>query len=265
MIVDCFMFFNELDILEIRLNELSSIVDQFVLVESTVTFQHESKPLFFREHKDRFQSFLDRIVALAIDKPALHAGWDTEANQRCSLKDGLTDCRPSDIIMISDVDEIPRASAVQDYFDSGKRCQMFFEMAQFYHYLNCAHRLPIHASMIMPYGWCRAGTDFNDMRKRWQQADRDEVIPDAGWHFSYQGGIDNYIYKLKSYSHGRYAGPEFTNREAIIKAFQEPRFMLFGGDTLKFVDFDDTFPRYLLDNLNKFQHLIYHAHNRAVT
>ena len=66
-VFDCFMFFNELDLLEIRLIELSELVDRFVLVEATRTHTGFQKPLYFADNKSRFASFLDRIIHVIVD------------------------------------------------------------------------------------------------------------------------------------------------------------------------------------------------------
>ncbi|HZX73462.1 MAG TPA: hypothetical protein VFE57_03515, partial [Cyclobacteriaceae bacterium] len=67
MVVDCFTFFNELDLLEIRLNILNETVDRFVLVEATRTFQNNPKPLYFNENKKRFEAFLPKITHIIVD------------------------------------------------------------------------------------------------------------------------------------------------------------------------------------------------------
>ena len=67
MIYDCFTFFNELDILEIRLNELNQVVDKFVLVEANRTFTNQKKPLYFQENKTRYQQFLPKIINIIVD------------------------------------------------------------------------------------------------------------------------------------------------------------------------------------------------------
>ena len=68
MIYDCFPFFNELDLLEIRLNELSGVVDRFVLSEAELTHNGDRKPLYFNEHKDRFAKFADKIIHIIVRK-----------------------------------------------------------------------------------------------------------------------------------------------------------------------------------------------------
>ena len=66
--IDCFIFFNELDLLEIRLHELDGVVDEFMLIEGTRTHQNKPKPLFFEEAKDKFSDFLPKINHVVVDK-----------------------------------------------------------------------------------------------------------------------------------------------------------------------------------------------------
>jgi len=67
MIYDCFTFYNELDLLEIRLNILDKHVDRFVLVEATRTHQNKEKPLFFEQNKKRVQKFSDKIIQIRLN------------------------------------------------------------------------------------------------------------------------------------------------------------------------------------------------------
>jgi len=62
MIVDCFTFYNEMDVLKRRLRYLNSVVDKFVLVESTVTHRGEPKELYYEKHKEEFSNWNDKIV-----------------------------------------------------------------------------------------------------------------------------------------------------------------------------------------------------------
>lgn len=66
-IYDCFTFFNELDLLELRLNELASVVDYFVIAEATHTFTGKPKPLHFKENAARFEAFLPRIIHIIVE------------------------------------------------------------------------------------------------------------------------------------------------------------------------------------------------------
>jgi len=112
MVFDCFTFFNELDLLEIRLNELAGIVDRIVIVESTRTFSGQSKRLYYAENRDRYKRFADRIIHVVVDDmPPVENGnrWELERHQRRKIIDGLHGCSDLDIIIVSDVDEVPSA------------------------------------------------------------------------------------------------------------------------------------------------------------
>src|SRR5258707_12585633 len=75
-IFDCFLFSNELDLLELRLNELNAVVDFFVLVEATVSFRGIQKPLVFERNKDRFSNFLHKIIHVVVND--MPTGGETE-------------------------------------------------------------------------------------------------------------------------------------------------------------------------------------------
>jgi beta-1,4-mannosyl-glycoprotein beta-1,4-N-acetylglucosaminyltransferase len=87
-IYDCFTFYNELDLLELRLQELYDHVDHFVLVEANRTFQNNSKPFYFGENQHRFARYMDKIIHIQVnDMPESTDAWGREAHQRiCDLR-----------------------------------------------------------------------------------------------------------------------------------------------------------------------------------
>src|SRR6187551_3132995 len=101
MIYDCFPFFNELDILEIRLNSLNDSVDRFVLVESTRTHQGKPKELYYQNNKDRYAQFHSKIIHVISDvfPDSVHTPWQYEQFQRTEIKRGLVNCIPDDVII----------------------------------------------------------------------------------------------------------------------------------------------------------------------
>jgi beta-1,4-mannosyl-glycoprotein beta-1,4-N-acetylglucosaminyltransferase len=118
-IYDAFIFYNELELLEIRLNELYDIVDRFVLVESDRTFTNLAKPLYFNESRERFSRFLDKIEYVFCrseieDKPnhsdeeRYRLGWAREHAQRTCIERGLNQARSNDIVILGDADELLR-------------------------------------------------------------------------------------------------------------------------------------------------------------
>jgi len=126
MIVDTFMFYNELDVLELRLTVLDRYVDRFVLVESEVNHAGGQKELFFQNNRERFAKWLPRIthiIATAAESPKDENPWAREKFQRECILRGLeggasadgtfqAPVPPSAIIMVSDLDEIPDMTRV---------------------------------------------------------------------------------------------------------------------------------------------------------
>ena len=113
-------FFNELELLEIRLNELDPVVDQFVLIEATRTHQKKPKSLIYNENKSRFRKFENKINHIILDKyPTVFTklrpvkNWHYEKHQREMLKLGLKDLQDNDGVIVSDLDEIPSAEAIR--------------------------------------------------------------------------------------------------------------------------------------------------------
>ena len=123
-VYDCFTFFNELDLLEIRLNELNDVVDYFVLVESKHTFVGKEKPLFYNENKHLFEKFHNKIIHIIVeDMPYVYPNinfdnkeqWENEEFQRNQMKRGIDKLKLNneDILTITDVDEIPNPNTLE--------------------------------------------------------------------------------------------------------------------------------------------------------
>jgi beta-1,4-mannosyl-glycoprotein beta-1,4-N-acetylglucosaminyltransferase len=125
MIYDCFNFFDELDLLEIRLNILNDAVDKFVIVEAKETFNGKEKPLNFQDNIHRFKKWEDKIIYYVVSEfgsdkeiynkalaspntgPNKEHYWVREFYQKEELiKPLLPICKDDDIICVSDIDEI---------------------------------------------------------------------------------------------------------------------------------------------------------------
>ena len=133
MLYDCFVFHNEFDLLEIRLREMGDLVDRFVLVEADQTQRGSPKPFFFDENRERFSAWKDKIVdlqvrlpdelppALGVYKNRRKKDWERENYQRNCIAQGLDTCRPDDLVLLSDVDEIIRADVLDRVPPEAKR------------------------------------------------------------------------------------------------------------------------------------------------
>ena len=115
-VIDCFIFYNELDMLEFRLNELNDLVDYFVLVECIKTHSNNDKELYFENNKTRFSKFLDKIIHIIVKDniPQTSNSMDRENYQRNCIDEGIKklSLNNDDIIIIADLDEIPDTKTV---------------------------------------------------------------------------------------------------------------------------------------------------------
>lgn len=278
-IFDCFPFFNELDLLEIRLHEHSDAVDRFVIAESTTTFSGEPKPLYFQENRERFAAFADRITHIVIrDIPAKwQSRWGREQYQRDVLAQGLGSAAPDDLILICDVDEILRTDVLHAVKASPpSRAEVLcFELRMYNYYVNfeteerllrsgprAAYRQTVDEMWSLrmvkgprPTGKLGIFRSISNWR-RMRRPVRTKIIRDAGWHFTFLGGIDDIAEKIRartgSQSKKAILDPEWLDKR--IKAGLESNQR--HNRPLSYRPLDETFPRYLLDNRDRFAHLI---------
>lgn len=271
MVYDCFLFFNELDLLDLRLHELSAVVDRFVLVEATRTHQNRPKPLYFSENQQRFEKFLPRITQIVVDQ---HPGFwrtlltehrrptpkDHEVNERNAISRGLCDCAPGDTIIVSDIDEIPRPALVLEFQDTpGVKT---FDQTVFNHFFNCMNVTPGYrwrGSVMVDFQEFTSGQDLR--RAGFSQCFKTPgdvtVIHQGGWHFSYLGGVDSLITKIESFSHAEVNRDEWKNRENISAAIRDGRDIFRRDYQFQFVPLDESFPAYLREHPERFGPLIW--------
>lgn len=246
---DGFTFFNELDILELRLRELSPVVDRFVIVEATRTFAYEPKPLHFAENKQRFEAYLPKIVHVVVDDlPEAGDAWDREAFQRNAVARGFEDAAPDDIVMISDVDEIPYPENVARLTPEAVAGHIWFIECDYYTYkLNlkienkwvglCAVRalqkkhmpgmqdlrafrarhsrrlpMPVNQAINVAKNVFRVGRPLTH-----------RLIEHGGWHFTFMNTPEKIQYKIANYAHQERNTPEFNNLANIQRMIEEGR------------------------------------------
>lgn len=228
MIYDCFSFFNELDILEIRLNTLNEVVDKFVLVEAPWTFTGNPKPLYFEENKERFKPFLDKIIHIVADQPPVSPNvterenaWIRESHQRNSINAGLNNAKNNDLIIISDLDEIPNPQIIRKIISSNNLNHHILNL-NLYNYaffLNnlcisspiwtggpqmltiATFRDPATYKSITPSEYAPKCANPLPSATFIRFAPHKKNVKNAGWHFSYMGGIKAIQKKLLSFSH----------------------------------------------------------------
>lgn len=279
MIFDCFTFFNELDLLEIRLNVLKDVVDKFVLVEADRTFTNRPKRLFFEENKARFAAFADRIIHVKVtDHPTFKTAWHYESHQRNAIGRGLIGARPDDVVLVSDVDEIPNPEVVRRYV--GTRGMVTFQQTYYAYYLNFRNvrrrrwrfaKMVSYADFLHGFDGIEVmhnehlpeevneGTTASKIRMRVLPKSRggETVARDGGWHFTSLGGAAALAEKMRSFSHQEYNPGEANISEAKLEDLIEQGNGPFWKMNCFAVPIDDSFPKFIRENQERYAHLIF--------
>jgi beta-1,4-mannosyl-glycoprotein beta-1,4-N-acetylglucosaminyltransferase len=201
MLVDTFMFYNEFDILELRLEVLDKYVDRFVLVEAEVNHVGGPKELFFQNNRDRYTKWLHKIthvIVTAEESPKDPNPWAREKYQRECILRGLDGVPNEAIVMVSDVDEIPDLAIVP------------FEKLP--HIVNSVHMWMFEYSLDYLFtgeAWIATViTNCELLKRQGPNYFRDNrwkfpIIRHAGWHLSSFGTPEHVCNKMHTYAHGK--------------------------------------------------------------
>ena len=228
-IFDCFMYFDEEVVLDVRLNFLNEYVDKFVIVESE--FNHKGEKRVPQFDINKFQKFKDKIIYILkkdvpkdieeisntddkneIYRKSIFNSWKRENLQRNSIMDGLKNTSSDDWIIISDLDEIPNLNGIN--FEKIKKKIVLFKQDMMYYKFNlkldnfvwigtkaCQFKNLKSPQWLRDikaknFGWWRIDTWFS--KKKYQNM---KFIENGGWHFSYLKTPEAVEKKLKSYLH----------------------------------------------------------------
>lgn len=230
--------------MEIRLNELYDVVDYFVLVEARETFSGKKKPLYYWENESLFRKFQDKIIHVVINEYfSANSFWEREFYQRDQIMRGLPHCADHDIILVSDLDEIPRASCMSEIVETVRELSIAKNTL-----VTCQQRLyAFNLNRYNPAFWTgTVALSYAQLRRIGPEKARESrvgsrVIYDAGWHFQAMGGHQKYIAKLESYSHADVMDkPEYKTNESIEMH----------KDSLQWIPINETYPKFVLENLS---------------
>ena len=270
-IYDCFCYFNEDLLLELRFETLWNHVDYFVICESVLTISGLAKPLFFDIKK--FKKYESKIRHLIVrDYPFdTRDAWRNERWQRDYLINGLFDARPDDWIMLSDVDEIPHPESIVHY-QPNKYKRADFQQYMYAYYLNnrwerdgvpaiwAGSKITtfknltnfFNGSLELLRGYKLKGL-FRSVRRSFFKKFLIQKIENGGWHFTWMAGVEKIIEKLESFAHQEFNKPEFKSPEKIRQLIASGRDVLLREWCYKAQDVNDQFPEYLRQNQEKFK------------
>jgi len=279
-VFDSFIFFNELELLELRLNILNDVVDYFVLTESPFTVSGNEKPLYYQENKDRFGKFNDKIIhnvtetipndfSHMLEKTKFHVAYkDIDPygtpfinlpirfqraiyNRNASAfgieKAGASD---DDLVITSDADEIINPYVIEDlsWFNPDNH---YVALCNAYYYkLNFLYQDDWMGSRLCTWKHLK-NTTIDQHRQDHANAYR---IENAGWHFSFLGNAENFKLKLASYEHTENnTEVNISNAEEKVEKGLDP---LNRGMTYRAVPIDESYPEYIQNNQEKYAEFI---------
>lgn len=296
-IYDGFLFYNELDLLEIRLNTLDDVVDYFILVESSITHSGIPKPFYFDENKSKFTKFLSKIIHIKItdtpndfsnipnitsdtfDNKCIKDIWKyilktntfnrmtqphygRDFYQKECIKRGMEYANDEDILIFSDLDEIPNPEIIARLNEFYENNELYtFNQVMYCYYFNLLRKSHINNTNYnreITHIWkgSRMGSwgKIKDSSINEIRAQDNNDIMDGGWHFSYMGGNERVKQKIEASSAIEWNNIDvISNLDNRLKKEQD---VICRGDYLYRVNIDNTYPKYFLNNLDKFKYLI---------
>jgi hypothetical protein len=260
-IYDCFPFYNELDLLDLRLSELYEHVDHFVIVEATTTFQSTPKPLFLKDNWERYAKYHDKMIHIVVDDaPGDPDAWVNDIFQRDAIMRGLVDADPEDLIIIGDADEILRPETLQ-HMRANPKDIMGFRTPYFNFKLNymlvdnsesyCVWIVACKRKYLQaPDAFRRTRFDLTQLP--WAFEDESvRMYEHAGWHFTYLGDSEFVKNKIKSFAHTE-LNTEYVLNNINVEAMMNRGVGFNPLDARPFVKvaLDDYFPKTVLDNMD---------------
>jgi beta-1,4-mannosyl-glycoprotein beta-1,4-N-acetylglucosaminyltransferase len=281
-IFDAFLFFNELDVLRLRLAELDPYVDQFVLVEAPISYAGRDKPLYFETHRSEFTAWLPKLHHEVFQgaAPAIRddeaARFELETMQRNAVWQALQSCgfdETKDILLLSDVDEIPRGSRLPRARALLKKWPVVvFIQRNYRYYINNLSAGDFNgvpwAGTVAAGGGAAAALSMQALRngKNPLLGSRTRAwayLEDGGWHFSFLGGPTSVAYKIQNFSHARHdrGGPRLLYDVCRSNAHNiDLRWK--GGMEVSYASaraaaLAPDLPRHLLEHYSEFSHLFW--------
>ncbi len=268
-LIDCFMYFDEDLVLDLRLNILHEHVEKFIIAEATRDHSGKEKKLNF-DFKN-FSKFKDKINYLIIDDLPINVkskkkNWDAnhwrDQYQRDSLARGFKKCDENDLIMISDIDEIPDPNKLSEFKIQNKyACFMQKNFQSKLNLLNITDKYWMGTKIcqkkhLKSPQWLR---DIKTKKRsfwKFYKPKEPQLIFDGGWHFSFLKKPKDIAKKIKAYSHQEFNKNNFTNIKNIEKKIIEKSDIFGRNYKYEKIEIDEKFPKYIRENKEKFKEWI---------
>lgn len=252
-VFDCIMYFQELEILEIRMETLRDVVDYFVIVEANRTHQNNPKD-FTLLGSDLLDKWAHKIIYIPLGMPTYNGNpWEFEAFQRNgAMRILYRSAQPDDLVLVGDLDEIPNPDVVS----AGVPGVCLQKLSYFW--MNYCCHFDWQGTVIIPWSEIATYKDLNMVRFN---RTRFTGIPNGGWHCSYLGGVDAIINKIKNFAHGEYNFDYWLDPKRIQQCVDLgcDLYERGGLDRIYHPSPVTSLPLYVQQNADRFKHFLYQS------
>lgn len=264
-VYDCFLFNGEFELLEIRLKTHFDDVDQFVIIQGNRDFRGKDKKYF--DIPKSLSFCYDKIKMIYFDVPSFKesdGAWLSMSHHRNDMIRGLTECNADDFVIFSEIDEIIRYGKIKEAIQHIKigAESVVFDQATFCYYLNVRDFAPWGATRMLRFGDVLKRKLLPQTIRNSECFDKKKSIRlyDGGWHFQNLGGPERVRQKLKSSCHHELGAEEISNIDVVtrrVKNLIEP--LERKEHILTVVDIDQSYPKCVYEEQEKYKHIIYHG------
>ena len=264
-LIDCITFFDNNYIFDFRYNVIKDYVDKFIVCESLFDHKNNPKKVNFdleKKYKDNPQ-----VVHLILKRPFPKKTnpWQNQAIQREYILENLSFTDDDDLIFFFDPDEIPNPNLLSN-FVLIKKYGIFLQKIYNYKFnLFNPYETPWEGTKVCKkknlksIDFMREKIKTKNLKYRFYRLDKEksiEIFDSGGWHFTNLMQPELISKKLKTFAHSEFSGDQFSSVEIIKKKIEEKVDLFNRGHKYSYVKIDDTFPKYLIKNLEKYKNFI---------
>ena len=264
-LIDCITFFDNNYIFDFRYNVIKNYVDKFIICESLFDHKNNPKKVNFdleKKYKDNSQ-----VMHLILKRPFPKKTnpWQNQAIQREYILENLNFTDEDDLIFFSDPDEIPNPNLLSNFVLT-KKYGIFLQKIYNYKFnLFNPYETPWEGPKVCKkknlksINFMREKIKTKNLKYKFYRIDKEksiEIFDNGGWHFTNLMQPELISKKLKTFAHNEFSGDQFSSTEIIKKKIEKKVDLFNRGHKYSYVKIDDTFPKYLIKNLEKYKDFI---------
>ena len=260
-IFDCVTFFDNNFMFDLRYNILKDVVDFFIVCESKYDHKGNKKKINFIKDKNFDQ---DKIKYFVLEKPFPKNTntWQNQAIQRDYLLSCTELAEQEDYIFFSDPDEIPRPEILIN-FELKKKYGIFMQKCFNYRFnLYNSHESPWEGTRVCKkknlksIDFMRQKIKSKNLKYNFLRIDKEksiELFDEAGWHFNNIFSAEEISLKLKTFAHTEFMNSKYSSISVIREKIEKKIDLFERGHSYESMKIDNTYPKYLIENIDKYK------------